>query len=216
MRVVLAYVSPRQAAGEIHVFPVHANVLFLTEARPIPDTPRTLASTSPSGSVSPKIIQKISQGATPEHRTLQSSNLARCNKTTSHPATLSCCTLQHRAIAPCHFLLSHPATQKARFLPPRTARPSPECVGLAAFCAIACTPRVSSPIYTPSDSSISPSVVGNYRHALVFRARPHLRHAAEFGTIRTEPVKGLTSTRQGTAEAAQGRGNPALAFLRTL
>ena len=111
--------------GEGDCFLIHANVLFLTEARPIPDTPRTLASTSPSGSVSPKIIQKISQGATPEHRTLQSSNLARCNKTTSHPATLSHHTLQHRAITPCHFRLSHSAMQKGRFLPPKSTLPDP-------------------------------------------------------------------------------------------
>ena len=117
MRVVLSYVSPRPGAGEVHVFPVHANVLFLTEARPIPDTPRTLASTSPSGSVSPKIIQKISQGATPEHRTLQSSNLARCNKTTSHPATLSLhSTLRLSHVAPCNIALSHPATFSYRTL----------------------------------------------------------------------------------------------------
>ena len=83
------------------------------------------ASTSPSGSVSPKIIQKRSQGATPGHRTLPLPNFARCDTTTSHPATLSCCTLQHRAIAPCHFLLSHPATQKARFLPPKSTLPDP-------------------------------------------------------------------------------------------
>ena len=128
---MLAYVSPRPDSGEIHVFPVHANVLFLTEARPIPDTPRTLASTSPSGSVSPKIIQKISQGATPEHRTLQSPNFARCNTTTSHPATLSCCTLQHRAIAPCHFRLSHPATQNDSFGPLK-----PPCASSSRFHSI--------------------------------------------------------------------------------
>ena len=120
MRVVLSYVSPRPGAGEVHVFPVHANVLSLTEARPIPDTPKTLASTSPSGSVSPKIIKKISQGATPEHRTLQSPDFARCNTTTSHPATLSHRTLRHRAISPCHFRLSHPATQKPRFRHPKS------------------------------------------------------------------------------------------------
>ena len=73
------------------------------------------ASTSPSGSVSPKIIQKRSQGATPGHRTLPLPNFARCDTTTSHPATLSCRTLQHRAIAPCHFHLSHSATQTASF-----------------------------------------------------------------------------------------------------
>ena len=99
------------------LLPVHANVLFLVEVRPIPDTPKTLASTSPSGSVSPKITQKTWQGATPGHRTLPLPNFARCDTTTSHLATLSCRTLQHRAIAPCHFRLSHPATQKARFLP---------------------------------------------------------------------------------------------------
>ena len=125
MRVVLAYVSPRSGAGEVHVFPVHANVLSLTEARPIPDTPRTLASTSPSGSVSPKIIQKISQGATPGHRTLPLPDIARCDTTTSHPATLSHRTLRHRAISPCHFRLSHPATQKASFRPPKTPLPAP-------------------------------------------------------------------------------------------
>ena len=73
------------------------------------------ASTSPSGSVSPKIIQERSQGATPGHRTLPLPNFARCDTTTSHPATLSCRTLQHRAIAPCHFHLSHSATQTASF-----------------------------------------------------------------------------------------------------
>ena len=115
--MVLAHVSPRPAAGEVHVFPVHANVLFLSEARPIPDTPKTLASTLPSGSVSPKITQKTWQGATPGHRTLPLPNFARCDTTTSHLATLSCCTLRHCAIAPCHFRLSHPAMQKARFCP---------------------------------------------------------------------------------------------------
>ena len=50
--------------------------------------------------------------------------------------------------------------------------PPPERVGIAISCARAYTPHVSSPIYTPSASSTSPSVVGNYRHALVFRARP--------------------------------------------
>jgi len=170
--VVLSYVSPRPGAGEVHVFPVHANVISLTEARPIPDTPKTLASTSPSGSVSPKIIKKISQGATPVHRTLQSPNFARCNTATSHPATLSLHTLRHRAIAPCHFRLSHPATRKPRFRPPKTARPSPECVGIAAPFARACTPRVSSPIYTTSDSSISPSAIGLGRHRYVMRQHP--------------------------------------------
>ena len=46
-----------------------------------------------------------------------------------------------------------------------------------------------------------------------FFARAPLRHAAGFGTIHAEPLKRFTSTRQGTAEAAQGRGNPALAFI---
>ena len=117
MRVLLAHVTLRPAAGEDGGFPVHANALFLTEVWPIPDTPKTLASTSPLPPKSRKIIKNKSQGATPEHRTLQQLNFARCNTTTSHPATLSCCTLQHRAIAPCHFRLSHPATQKVRFCP---------------------------------------------------------------------------------------------------
>ena len=91
------------------------NQQILSKAQPIPDTPKTLASTSPSGSVSPKIIQKISQGATPGHRTLPLPDIARCDTTTSHPATLSHRTLRHRAISPCHFRLSHPATQKAPF-----------------------------------------------------------------------------------------------------
>lgn len=63
--------APRHATGEGDGFLVHANALFLTDARPIPDTPKTLASRSPSGSVSPKIIKNKSQGATPEHRTLR-------------------------------------------------------------------------------------------------------------------------------------------------
>ena len=102
-----------------------AHLLILPEARPIPDTPKTLASTSPSGSVSPKIIKNKSQGATPGHRTLPLPNIARCDTTTSHPATLSHLTLRHRAIAPCHFRLSHSATQKAIFRPPKTALPAP-------------------------------------------------------------------------------------------
>ena len=68
----------------------------------------------------PKIFKKISQGATPEHRTLPLPNFARCNTTTSHLATLSHCTLQHRAIAPCHFRPSHLATQTARFRPQKS------------------------------------------------------------------------------------------------
>ena len=89
------------------------------------------ASTSPSGSVSPKIIQERSQGATPGHRTLPLPNFARCDTTTSHPATLSCCTLQHRAIAPCHFRLSHPATQNDSFGPLK-----PPCASSSRFHSI--------------------------------------------------------------------------------
>ena len=72
-----------------------------------------------------KIVQKTLQGATRQLRTLPLPNFARCDTTTSHPATLSHHTLQHRAITPCHFLLSHRATQKARFLPPKSTLPDP-------------------------------------------------------------------------------------------
>lgn len=89
-------------------------MLILTETRPFPDTPKTLASRSALPPKSPKIIKKISQGATPGHYTLQSPNFARCDTATSHLATLSHRTLRHRAIVPCHFRLSHPATRKPR------------------------------------------------------------------------------------------------------
>ena len=124
VRMVFACVAPCPAAGEGDCLLVHANVLFLTEARPIPDTPRTLASTSPSGSVSAKIVKNKSQGATPGHCTLRLPNFARCDATTSHLAKPSCRTLRSHDITPCNFLVSHPATQKHRFRPQNHAQPA--------------------------------------------------------------------------------------------
>ena len=54
----------------------------------------------------------------------------------------------------------------------RPHNPPPSCVGIAAFHARACTPRVSSPIYTPSASSISPSAVGLGHLRYVMRQHP--------------------------------------------
>ena len=59
-----------------------------------------MASTSPSPPDLRKTVKKRSQGATPQHRTLPLPNIARCDTSTSHPATLSCRTLRHHAIMP--------------------------------------------------------------------------------------------------------------------
>ena len=94
---------------------LNVRLLFLAEVRPIPDTPKTLASRLALPPKSRKIIKNKSQGATPGSCTLQQPNIARCDTTTSHPATLSHRTLRRRAITPCNFRLSHPATRKPRF-----------------------------------------------------------------------------------------------------
>jgi hypothetical protein len=58
---VLTYVSLRPSAGEGDGFLVHANVLFLKEARPIPDTPKTLASTLASPPDLHQIVEELFQ-----------------------------------------------------------------------------------------------------------------------------------------------------------
>ena len=111
----------RRRKGGRDCFLIHASCLSLKVPGEFPRPRKTLALTLALPPISLKINKNKSQGATPEHRTLQQQNFARCDTTTSHPATLSCRTLRHRAIAPCHFRLSHPATQKARFFTPKIA-----------------------------------------------------------------------------------------------
>jgi hypothetical protein len=107
--------------------------LFLTEARPIPDTPKTLASTLPLPPDLRKIVKKniagcdtwTSHPATAELRKVRHDNFAPCDSLMSHLATSRHRTLRHRAIAPCGFRLSHPATQKPRFRPQNLAQLPP-------------------------------------------------------------------------------------------
>ena len=150
VRVLRAHIARRPAAGERDCFLIHALCLSLKVPGEFPRLRKTLALTLALPPKSRKIIKNKSQGATPEHRTLQQLNFARCDTTTSHPATLSCRTLRHRDIAPCHFRLSHPATQKARFFTPKIAlriiapplRPCIEPPLSAAAAAITTTPSL--------------------------------------------------------------------------
>ena len=79
VRVLRAHIARRPAAGERDCFLIHASCLSLKVPGEFPRPRKTLALTLALPPKSRKIIKNKSQGATPEHRTLPLSPVAKCD-----------------------------------------------------------------------------------------------------------------------------------------